>query len=864
MNPFKTSLLAAVSTVALAGIAGQPAQAEVRVGVTSAVNPSALSKAPGRGVRTITLGDEVIHNEVINTNGAGLVQILLADGTTFTVGPNSSLTIDSFVYDPAAGTAKVSASLTKGFMRFIGGRTSKTPDGATIKTPIGTAGIRGAVVDINLGNIGQGGQQGGTPPHVSLIFGRDVTLNSNGMSNRLFKAGYSIIVDGGARSVTRTPPGFLQAMQGQLASRNGANGGAQNPPQDSQVRASGVAQHNSDSSVGANVPVPTPRPTTSSQQASVEEAHSNAVETAAGNVPRDNGATPVVRTAAARVLTGRPVYRGGGNGIVGGSRWSDRTGTHTGTEGGDGTVTLPYRGGTYTRTFSLPVYADSAFGTRSVSNIGYRGAAYSGTAYVGLDGFRAYMLTSGQNPLYVISGTPTANVATAFSTPGIRHYSLSADPLNPLASGAGMAVPFADGSRLVNVDMTNAVSSDLMIGATPGAGETVAKGLQSWIVINGTGPGQQSAIGVTTGTVSLQSDGVSYGFNGTRGGSDRIDSGGDVYSASGTVASAAGGSGGSSIFGPNGEYLVLTNDLDDGSSAFSDTVNGGSLGMGIGGGLGNEFATAHVGNLTSTDTVINQNYDGKTLNGFSSINWVENGSPTALAGTVEMNFDAANGSFDAIFKQFDDDGDLYNDELGFADSYGEAVYLDDDNFASAGRNNRSYVVNSKVAAAKIFDNGTSSKLCDCEYLSWGWWGQSEKPDGLGTSGHMGNWIVGDVTRDVDMPMSGTATYTGNAVGSVINGDDQYIATGGMTATMDFAARNGNVAITNFDGRDFGNSVSFGSGGSFASSGGTTAINGSFVNGNGMPAQGVIGAFATSDGNWSASGIFGGNRDVAPH
>src|ERR1700712_1140958 len=114
-----------------------PAAAQ-SVGVASAVNQSALGTAPGAKPRSMTLGDNIIHNQKIETNGKGLLQILLADGTSFTVGPNSSMSIDSFVYDPDAGTAKVAATLGKGAFRFIGGKTSKSPDGVELNTPVGT------------------------------------------------------------------------------------------------------------------------------------------------------------------------------------------------------------------------------------------------------------------------------------------------------------------------------------------------------------------------------------------------------------------------------------------------------------------------------------------------------------------------------------------------------------------------------------------------------------------------------------------------------------------------------------------------------------------------------------------------------
>ena len=119
------------------------------VGVTAAVNQNAIGTPPSDKPRTMVLGEQVIHDEKIVTDGKGLLQILLADGTSFTVGPNSSMAIDSFVYDPNAGTAKVVATLGKGVFRFIGGRTSKTTDGAVLNTPVGTVGIRGGISDLD-------------------------------------------------------------------------------------------------------------------------------------------------------------------------------------------------------------------------------------------------------------------------------------------------------------------------------------------------------------------------------------------------------------------------------------------------------------------------------------------------------------------------------------------------------------------------------------------------------------------------------------------------------------------------------------------------------------------------------------------
>ena len=47
------------------------------------------------------------------TTAAGSVQILFVDKTSMTIGPNSDLTIDEYVYDPNAGSGKLAATLGK-------------------------------------------------------------------------------------------------------------------------------------------------------------------------------------------------------------------------------------------------------------------------------------------------------------------------------------------------------------------------------------------------------------------------------------------------------------------------------------------------------------------------------------------------------------------------------------------------------------------------------------------------------------------------------------------------------------------------------------------------------------------------------
>src|SRR5665648_1253964 len=132
----RTAALLLGLAVGLAASIG-PAQAD-KVGVAAAVNPDAFSNLSDTPNKQLNIGKSIFFNERINTTASGLVQVLLVDGSTFTVGPNSDLVIDKFVYDPRKKTGEIVASFSKGTMRFIGGKLSKNEGGVTVKTPSGS------------------------------------------------------------------------------------------------------------------------------------------------------------------------------------------------------------------------------------------------------------------------------------------------------------------------------------------------------------------------------------------------------------------------------------------------------------------------------------------------------------------------------------------------------------------------------------------------------------------------------------------------------------------------------------------------------------------------------------------------------
>src|SRR5262245_55122391 len=123
-------------------VMGEVAHAQ-QVGTAAAVNPAAQARGTG-GSRTIIIGQSIAHRERIQTTSAGSVQLLFLDKTSMTIGPNSDLAIDEYVYDPGTNTGKLAATLSKGVMRFVGGQISHAGN-AQVTTPNAVVGIRGGV-----------------------------------------------------------------------------------------------------------------------------------------------------------------------------------------------------------------------------------------------------------------------------------------------------------------------------------------------------------------------------------------------------------------------------------------------------------------------------------------------------------------------------------------------------------------------------------------------------------------------------------------------------------------------------------------------------------------------------------------------
>jgi hypothetical protein len=103
-----------------------------------------IGKISNQSKESLITGSKIYFGDSIFTEAASTAQILLMDQTTLTIGENSELVIDEFVYDPQTKIGKIISSVKIGTVKIITGEISKTnPDNLEIKTPTGSIGARG-------------------------------------------------------------------------------------------------------------------------------------------------------------------------------------------------------------------------------------------------------------------------------------------------------------------------------------------------------------------------------------------------------------------------------------------------------------------------------------------------------------------------------------------------------------------------------------------------------------------------------------------------------------------------------------------------------------------------------------------------
>lgn len=183
----------------LAAMVGPAGTALAQVGVTSATTGDPLGQPPTLQERVLRVGIDVVANERVTTKADDRAHLVFLDGTSLTVGPNSALSIDKFVYDPSAKKGEIGLKTAKGVFRLVGGHISKTNE-ITVTTPSATIGIRGGIATVVVAENGH--------TTATFLYGTSMTVTGQGTTQMATRTGSQILTEAGRAPAAPTiiPP----------------------------------------------------------------------------------------------------------------------------------------------------------------------------------------------------------------------------------------------------------------------------------------------------------------------------------------------------------------------------------------------------------------------------------------------------------------------------------------------------------------------------------------------------------------------------------------------------------------------------------------------------------------------------------
>jgi len=847
--------------LALALVAAGPAAAQDEVGVATVVNPSTLSTPPGADTRTVASGDRVIFQEEIETDATGQTQVLFLDQSSLTVGPDSYVVIDEFVFDPALAEGSLTMTLERGLVRYVGGAISKE-GGVVIDTEVATVSIRGGMAIAQRLNA--------TQSRAINLFGRVTVTPDDASSVVLADPGdFAVVERSGVVDMGQISAGELAGLykafeggeepadlkasveQG-VAASPGAEPSAEGPviggspattpPSPEAILAetensvrSNVAlgrQQEQISDTPPEVPVPSPNFTNLSGS---YNATADAYETPSGIVFDE----PLQQNA-----------KGGPNSDFN-RRYQDGRVVENSIlridSDGDGVVdlVLPIAEGSFEVALS-----DSSSPLGPLTGSGQLEILEGDTPFFVYD----LETADGSRQVQVVGGLPSD--PAVFSRGGLQVFAYDLPPDEFLLQD----LPFTP-TGLAQA-FPNIQASQLLVATPPGGGVDPLGGPYRssvlWMAfsIEGEGPSQKSIVQASPGRLLDLGNGKPVLTQTVRG--SILQSGsqpGDVTLTEAGQATLVDAEG-NAFYGENAERVALSNNgpfpLDDPDRAQQaqninqvfyqpyDDLGGTAVGYtavapqsaapdGAGGDRPTRVLRGYASGVGVT-----------RLPGgdFSEVYVLQTGIDEAGPAAL-LAFDGSDSSATGVFQMTaasvisqGDAPERARWVFGGAGAVNSA-YLDADRYAAGesladrgqgfdgevNRNDtgadgverygfRSYLVGHEpIPPDQAFPNVT---FCACDYLEWGYWGGEYNWDPTGSEAgrrervHIGTYVAGERPSVADINgLSGSATHAGHVLGTVVLGDgSQYLAAGNYSQTFDFGRDTGTFNIGGFDGRDF--------------------------------------------------------------
>jgi len=120
-----------------------PAWAQDAIGFVKTVSGNAVVIDAGKPIKA-QVGTPIKLGDTLKTGPEGTMGVTFKDNTVMSFGPDTELAVDEFLYAPEKDNLKFGTNLAKGSMQVVSGVIAKLrPKSVSMKTPIGTIGIRG-------------------------------------------------------------------------------------------------------------------------------------------------------------------------------------------------------------------------------------------------------------------------------------------------------------------------------------------------------------------------------------------------------------------------------------------------------------------------------------------------------------------------------------------------------------------------------------------------------------------------------------------------------------------------------------------------------------------------------------------------
>ncbi len=908
-------LLISAATAFAALPAASQAVAE-DVGVAAAVNPASFGTQPGAERRTLQLGGNIAFMEELETDAGGQTQVLFLDQSTLTVGPESYVLIDEFVFDPSTVDGSLTMSLERGLVRYVGGQISKK-GGVTFETSVATVGIRGGMAILDLT----------TPNRLRVInlFGQaTVTPKARGSKPVVMNdtSELAVVEPQGLTDLGSITAAELKAVYKRFQGGNRTR--IVTATVESQLASNPSADVSSEA-ISATISTPASEPPPP-QEILVETQNQVQSQVALGRqqeqvsdtpVPEVTGLSgsynatpdPYVTPTGGEFVAPKAQNAKGGPDPNYARRFANAT-IVTDSElqidsDGDGVVDL-----------ILPV-SDGNFDVALDQTTSPLGALSGSGSYEVLDGnsaFFSYALTTadGSRDVQVVGGVPTD--PSVFQTGGLEVFAYDLDlPLDA-------AVPGFNSSQLL-------VATAPTGGFDQLGGEYRTSVLWMSFTVAGEGNDQVSILQATAGKLTDIGSGKPVLVQTLRGsilGGNNQPA--DLIRTQAALNSLV-DSEGNAFFGDQADRIVLSNNgpfplegstaeqqarsigqiyvqsFDDlagislgyssvaprvetpagvGTTRPSGTLSGYATGVGASRLPGNQFSEIYI--LESAP--------GEGASGLTVQRSAETSSLSAVANFgVTPVVTAGNAPTSArwVFGDIGGDNAAYLDEDHYAalesfqnSGQGYDGEVNSTDVGADGENRYGFrslfVGQAPLNTAAFFPE---TQFCECAYLQWGFWSGEYEWDPSGSEAgrrervHIGTWVAGEKPSSAEIAgLSGTATHSGHVLGTVVTGSgSQYLASGQYDQTFNFGTDTGTFKISSFDGRtyDGGTLGSAGTGhqADFKSTKSAVAANGyrasvraSFYKGGGDAAKQVGGTFKITSGDagtYSATGIVAADR-----